>query len=171
MAGMAFGNAFLGVCHSMAHKLGSSFHIPHGVANAILLPHVIRYNATEAPAKQAAFSQYGHPMALERYARAADALGLGGADEADKAERLAQAVDALRARVGLPASLAQAGIDAAAFLARLDTLSEQAFDDQCTGCNPRYPLIREIRALYLAGYGAPATAAAQAHEGSAKSFC
>ena len=172
MAGMAFGNAFLGVCHSMAHKLGSSFHIPHGVANAILLPHVIRYNATDAPAKQAAFSQYTHPMALERYARAAEALGLGGGTEADKAERLAQAVAALSARVGLPATLAQAGIDPAAFLARVDALSEQAFDDQCTGCNPRYPLISEIRSLYLASYGAsaPAVPPARAGESDMKSL-
>jgi len=149
LAGMAFGNAFLGLCHSMAHKLGSAFHIPHGAANGIFLPHVIRFNAAEAPVKQAAFSQYTHPMARQRYARAADALGLGGADDAEKAERLAQAVEGLRARLGLPINIRQAGVAPEDFLPRLDALAEQAFDDQCTGCNPRYPLISEIRSLYL----------------------
>jgi acetaldehyde dehydrogenase/alcohol dehydrogenase len=154
MAGMAFANGFLGVCHSMAHKLGSAFHIPHGMANALLLPGVIRYNAVEAPLKMAAFSQYTHPMARERYARAAEVLGLGGKDAAEKAERLAQAVEALRARLGLPATLREAGVDPAVFLAKVDDLSEQAFDDQCTGCNPRYPLVVELKAMYLAVLGA-----------------
>jgi acetaldehyde dehydrogenase/alcohol dehydrogenase len=153
MAGMAFANGFLGVCHSMAHKLGSSFHIPHGTANGILLPTVIRYNASEAPTKMGAFSQYTHPMARERYARAADALGLGGQTDGEKVERLIQAVEELRRKLGLPATLAEAGVDPAIFSAKLEELTEQAFDDQCTGSNPRYPLMSEIRAIFLAVLG------------------
>jgi len=154
MAGMAFANAFLGVCHSMAHKLGGAFHVPHGVANAILLPHVIRYNAAESPTKQAAFAQYTHPLAQSRYARVADYLGLGGVDEKEKVERLIKAVEDLRKKVEIPATIAQAGVKKADFMAKLDELCELAFDDQCTGCNPRLPLIKEIREMYLASYGA-----------------
>jgi acetaldehyde dehydrogenase/alcohol dehydrogenase len=150
MAGMAFANAFLGVCHSLAHKLGSAFHVPHGTANGIFLPHVIRYNAAEAPVKQAAFPQYTRPDASERYARAAEALGLAGADDREKTEALARAVESLRSRVGLPATIVEAGVPETEFLAKLDALAEQAFDDQCTGCNPRYPLISELREIYLA---------------------
>jgi acetaldehyde dehydrogenase/alcohol dehydrogenase len=152
MAGMAFANAFLGVCHSMAHKLGAAFNIPHGVANGILITEVIRYNATDAPAKQAAFSQYTHPVAVTRYARVADYLMLGGDTEKEKVERLIQAVTALRRQLNLPATIHAAGVSREEFDAKLDNLSEQAFDDQCTGCNPRYPLIHEIKAVYLASF-------------------
>ncbi len=149
LAGMAFANAFLGLCHSMAHKLGSAFHIPHGVANALLLPHVIRFNATDSPFRQATFSQYTHPQAIERYARLADHLSLGGQTPAEKVENLVAAFEALRAGLDLPATISEAGVAEADFLAGLDQLSELAFDDQCTGNNPRYPLISEIRELYL----------------------
>lgn len=147
LAGMAFANAFLGVCHSLAHKVGAAFHVPHGVANAVLLPHVIRYNADPAPAKLAAFPQYRSPCAAARYARAAEALGLGGADDAAKAEALARAVEELRARVGLPATLSAAGIGEADFRAQAGAIAERAFDDQCSGANPRFPLISELRGI------------------------
>ena len=152
MAGMAFGNAFLGLCHSMAHKLGAAYHIPHGTANALLLDRVVRYNAVEAPTRQTAFSQYGHPMAIGRYARLADYLGLGGRTDASKVERLLDRLRALRAEVGLPSTIRDCGVDEAAFLAGLEELSERAFDDQCTGANPRYPLITEIEELFLDAY-------------------
>ncbi len=152
MAGMAFANAFLGLCHSMAHKLGAAFHIPHGVANAIMLPHIVRFNAVEAPAKQAAFAQYTHPVAIARYARIADYLGLGGNTHEEKIERLMAAFDKLRMELGVPAKISECGISEQEFLAAIDKLSEQAFDDQCTGCNPRYPLISEIKELYKAAY-------------------
>ncbi len=152
MAGMAFANAFLGLCHSMAHKLGSAHHIPHGVANALLLDRIVRYNATENPTRQAAFSQYDHPMAIARYARLAESLGIGGSDPASKVERLIGRFCELRTEVGIPSSIREWGVDEAAFLAGLDELSEKAFDDQCTGANPRYPLIAEIRELYLDAY-------------------
>ncbi len=154
MAGMAFANAFLGVCHSMAHKLGGAFHIPHGVANGILITHVIRYNAVESPSKQTAFAQYTHPLAQARYARVADYLGLGGVDGKDKVERLIKAVEELRRNLDIPASIAETGVNKADFEAKLDELCELAFDDQCTGCNPRLPLIKEIREMYLASYNA-----------------
>jgi acetaldehyde dehydrogenase/alcohol dehydrogenase len=153
MAGMAFANAFLGVCHSMAHKLGAAFNIPHGVANGILITEVIRYNATDVPTKQAAFSQYTHPVAVTRYARVADYLLLGGETEKEKVERLIQAVVDLRARLALPATIRDAGVTRIEFDAKLDALSEAAFDDQCTGCNPRYPLIHEIKKIYHASFG------------------
>lgn len=152
IAGMAFANAFLGLCHSMAHKLGSAFHLPHGVANGILIGHVIRYNMTSVPHKQAAFPQYTHPMAKERYARAADHLGLGGNTLNENVENLIAAVRKLLAELELPATIREAGVNEADFLARLDELCEQAFDDQCTGNNPRYPMIAEIRELYLKAY-------------------
>jgi acetaldehyde dehydrogenase/alcohol dehydrogenase len=152
MAGMAFANAFLGVCHSAAHKLGSAFHLPHGLANALLIPHVIRFNATDAPRKQTAFPQYTHPVAKARYARIADHLGLEGDSLEDKVDRLIEAVVALRREVHLPSTIREAGVDREAFLARVDELAELAFDDQCTGANPRYPLIEEIRQLYLQAY-------------------
>jgi acetaldehyde dehydrogenase/alcohol dehydrogenase len=153
LAGMAFANAFLGLCHSMAHKLGSAFHIPHGVANGILLPHVIRYNRTPSPRKMAAFPQYTSPAAMERYAEAADRLKLGGKDDEDKVERLISALDKLRSELNLPGSIREAGVKENDFMAVLDDLSEKAFDDQCTGANPRYPLIPEIRELFLLAYG------------------
>lgn len=152
MAGMAFANAFLGLCHSMAHKLGAAFHIPHGVANAIMLPHIVRFNAVEAPAKQAAFAQYTHPVAIARYARIADYLGLGGSTNEEKIDKLLAAFETLRNELGIPARIRDCGVSEEDFAAMADKLSEQAFDDQCTGCNPRYPLISEIKQLYIAAY-------------------
>jgi acetaldehyde dehydrogenase/alcohol dehydrogenase len=152
MAGMAFANAFLGVCHSMAHKLGAAFHIPHGVANALMISHVIRFNATDNPVKQAAFPQYEYPTALSRYARIADYLGLGGKSEEEKVESLIAALEKLKTALSIPESIRACGVQEEDFLKALDTLSEQAFDDQCTGANPRYPLIGEIREMYLSAY-------------------
>ncbi len=152
MAGMAFANAFLGVCHSMAHKLGAAFHIPHGIANAFMINEVIRFNATDTPVKQAAFPQYEYPTAVSRYARIADYLGVGGRKDADKVEKLIQLIEDLKNRLDIPESIQAYGIPEEDFLAKLDDLAEQAFDDQCTGANPRYPLISEIKAMYLAAY-------------------
>ncbi len=152
MAGMAFANAFLGVCHSMAHKLGAFFHLPHGVANALMIDEVLRFNAAEAPAKMGTFSQYDHPHTLARYAEVADSLGIKGATGEEKLKGLIAALDDLKRRVGIKATIRDYGIDEQAFLARLDEMSEQAFDDQCTGANPRYPLIAEIRQMYLNAY-------------------
>ena len=152
MAGMAFANAFLGVCHSMAHKLGAFHHLPHGVANALLISHVMRFNAAEAPAKMGTFSQYGHPHTLARYAEVADHLGLGGSTNEEKLENLIQAIEALKARVGIRKSIRDYGIEEQDFLDRLDAMVEQAFDDQCTGANPRYPLMSEIKQMYLNAY-------------------
>lgn len=152
MAGMAFANAFLGVCHSMAHKLGALHHVPHGVANALLINEVIRFNASESPRKQAAFPQYKYPNAKWRYARIADYLGLGGADEDEKIENLISAIDDLKKAVGIPMSIAEAGVSKRKFMASLDEMSEQAFDDQCTGANPRYPLMSEIKELYIRAF-------------------
>ena len=152
IAGMAFANAFLGVCHSMAHKLGAFHHLPHGVANALLIEEVIRFNACDAPAKMGTFSQYDHPHALERYAEIADALGLGGNNGKEKLENLITAINNLKARVGIKATIKDYGVDEADFLARLDDMVEQAFDDQCTGANPRYPLMSEIKQMYLNSY-------------------
>lgn len=152
IAGMAFANAFLGLCHSMAHKLGSAYHIPHGVANGILIPHIILYNMTSVPRKQAAFPQYTHPMAKERYARMADYLGFGGDSLNEKVEHLVEALRAMLVELDLPLTIQDAGVNEADFLENLDALCELAFDDQCTGNNPRYPLISEIRELYLRAY-------------------
>ncbi len=152
MAGMAFANAFLGLCHSMAHKLGSAFHLAHGVANALLLPYIIRFNATEAPWKQGTFPQYRVPEAVERYAHIADVLNLGGTTPKNKVARLIAAVKKLEKDLQLPASIKEAGVSEEEFLAKVDELSELAFDDQCTGANPRYPLIEEIREIYLQAY-------------------
>ncbi|MDO4629580.1 MAG: bifunctional acetaldehyde-CoA/alcohol dehydrogenase [Planctomycetia bacterium] len=154
MAGMAFANAFLGVCHSMAHKLGAAFHVPHGLANILLLEQVIRFNATEAPRKQAAFPQYGFPEAGARYARVARYLGLGNVEDSDHdlVERLIAAIRSLAADLDIPTSIKDAGIAEEDFLAGLDQMSEDAFDDQCTGANPRYPLISEIKQMYLNAY-------------------
>ena len=153
LAGMAFANAFLGICHSLAHKLGARFHLPHGVANALVLPHVIRFNADETGHRLSAFPRYDRPQAIERYARAADALGLGGTTAEDKVERLAQAVERLREQVGMPATLQEAHVDETFFRSSLDSLAEQAFDDQCTGANPRAPLIADLRSIYLKAWG------------------
>ncbi len=152
MAGMAFANAFLGVCHSMAHKLGAFHHLPHGVANALMIEEVLRFNASEAPAKMGTFSQYDHPHTLARYAEVADYLGLGGSTNEEKLENLIKAVNDLKARVGIKETIKDYGIDEADFLARLDDMTEQAFDDQCTGANPRYPLMSEIKQMYLNAY-------------------
>lgn len=152
MAGMAFANAFLGVCHSMAHKLGAAFHIPHGVANALMINEVIRFNATDVPVKQAAFPQYEYPTAISRYARIADYLGVKGSKDIDKVEKLMELIEDLKDRLDIPKSIADCGIGEEAFLESLDELSEQAFDDQCTGANPRYPLISEIKQMYLNAY-------------------
>ena len=152
MAGMAFANAFLGVCHSMAHKLGAFHHLPHGVANALMIEEVLRFNASEAPAKMGTFSQYDHPHTLSRYAELADCLRLGGDTEEEKLERLIAAVNALKKRVGIKGAIKDYGVDEGAFLDRLDEMTEQAFDDQCTGANPRYPLLGEIKQMYLNAY-------------------
>ena len=152
MVGMAFANAFLGVCHSMAHKLGAFHHIPHGVANALMLEEVLRFNAAEAPVKMGTFSQYDHPHTLARYAEIADCLGLGGKNDAEKLENLIKAVNDLKARVGIKPTIRDYVPDEADFLNRLDAMTEQAFDDQCTGANPRYPLMSEIKQMYLNAY-------------------
>ncbi len=152
MAGMAFANAFLGVCHSMAHKLGAFHHLPHGVANALMIDEVLRFNASETPAKMGTFSQYDHPHTLARYAEVADYLGLGGKTDEEKLENLIKAIDELKERVGIKKTIKEYGIDEKDFLDRLDDMVEQAFDDQCTGANPRYPLMSEIKQMYLNAY-------------------
>ncbi len=152
MAGMAFANAFLGVCHSMAHKLGAFHHLPHGVANALMIEEVLRFNSAEAPAKMGTFSQYDHPHTLARYAEIADYLGLGGNTNEEKLENLIKAINELKARVGIKDTIKDYGIDEKDFLDRLDEMVEQAFDDQCTGANPRYPLMSEIKQMYLNAY-------------------
>ena len=152
MAGMAFANAFLGVCHSMAHKLGAFHHLPHGIANALMIDEVLRFNAAEAPAKMGTFSQYDHPKTLRRYAEVAEALGLGGKTDEDKLNNLIKAIDELKAKIGIKKTIKDYGIDEKDFLARLDDMTEQAFDDQCTGANPRYPLMSEIKQMYLNAY-------------------
>jgi len=152
MAGMAFANAFLGVCHSMAHKLGAFHHIAHGVANALMLNEVIRFNASEVPAKMGTFSQYEYPRTLARYAEVADALGLGGKTNEEKLENLIRAIDELKEKIGIKKTIKDYGVDEETFLSTLDEMSEQAFDDQCTGANPRYPKISEIKEMYLRAY-------------------
>lgn len=152
MAGMAFANAFLGVCHSMAHKLGAFHHLPHGTANALLISHVLRFNAAEVPTKMGTFSQYDHPHTLERYAQVADYLGCTGKTDSDKLESLIDKIEKLKARVGIKPTIADYGISEKDFLATLDEMVEQAFDDQCTGANPRYPLMSEIKEMYLNAY-------------------
>ena len=152
MAGMAFANAFLGVCHSMAHKLGAFHHLPHGVANALMIEEVLRFNASETPVKMGTFSQYDHPHTLARYAEVADYLGVKGATDEEKLEGLIDMVNDLKRKIGIKDSIRAYGIDEADFLARLDDMVEQAFDDQCTGANPRYPLMSEIKQMYLNAY-------------------
>ena len=152
MAGMAFANAFLGICHSMAHKLGAFHHLPHGVANALMIEEVLRFNASEAPAKMGTFSQYDHPHTLARYAEIADYLGLGGKNDKEKLENLIKAINDLKAQVGIKETIKDYGIDEKDFLDRLDDMVEQAFDDQCTGANPRYPLMSELKQMYLNAY-------------------
>lgn len=153
MAGMAFANGFLGICHSMAHQLGAIFHIPHGLANALMISHVILYNATDAPFKQATFSQYKYPNVKWRYARIAHSLGLGGESETESVERLVLAIECLKREIGIPASIKEVIPESEAeFMAKLDHLAEQAFDDQCTGANPRYPLIEDLKTLLIQAY-------------------
>lgn len=152
MAGMAFANAFLGVCHSMAHKLGAFHHLPHGVANALLIDEVIRFNSAEAPAKMGTFSQYTHPHTLSRYAEVASFLGCKGKNDEEKVEALIAKIDDLKERIGIKKTIKDYGIDEKDFLNRLDAMVEQAFDDQCTGANPRFPLFSEIKQMYLNAY-------------------
>ncbi len=152
IAGMAFANAFLGVCHSMAHKLGAFHHLPHGVANALMIEEVLRFNASEAPQKMGTFSQYDHPHTLARYAEIADFLGLGGKNDKEKLENLIKAINELKETVGIKKTIKDYGVDEKVFLENLDEMVEQAFDDQCTGANPRYPLMSEIKQMYLNAY-------------------
>lgn len=152
LAGMAFANAFLGVCHSMAHKLGAFHHLPHGVANALLITEVMRFNASEQPAKMGTFSQYQYPHALERYVECANFLGIHGKDDVDTLEQLIAAIEELKAKVGIKKCIKEYDIKEKDFLATLDEMVEQAFDDQCTGANPRYPLMKEIKEMYLRAY-------------------
>jgi len=153
IAGMAFANAFLGICHSMAHKLGSTFHVPHGLANALMISHVIRYNATDVPFKQAIFPQYKYPHAKERYAQIADYLKLAGNTPDEKVENLVVAIEDLKRQVDIPATIKETlAADEQAFYTNVEAMAEQAFDDQCTGANPRYPLIQDLKELYTLAY-------------------
>lgn len=152
MAGMAFANAFLGICHSMAHKLGAFHHLPHGAANALMINEVIRFNATESPVKMGTFSQYSHPMAIQRYAEVASYLGLRGESDEERVEALIAHIDALKEKIGIKKSIMVYGIDEISFMASLEEMTEQAFDDQCTAANPRYPLMSEIKQMYLNAY-------------------
>jgi len=152
MAGMAFANAFLGVMHSMAHKLGSFHHVPHGVANALMMDEVLRYNAVDIPVKMGTFPQYDHPHTLARYAKIADYLGIKGKTDTDKLNGLIAKIDELKAYIGIKPTIKDYVANEEDFLARLDAMTEQAFDDQCTSANPRYPLMSEIKQMYLNAY-------------------
>ena len=152
MAGMAFANAFLGVCHSMAHKLGAFHHLPHGIANALMLNEVIRFNSADSPAKMGTFPQYAYPHTKARYAEIADYLNLSGKTDDEKVENLIAALDALKEKIGIKKTIRDYVPDEEDFLNRLDSMTEQAFDDQCTGANPRYPLMSEIKQMYLNAY-------------------
>ena len=152
MAGMAFANAFLGVCHSMAHKLGAYHHLPHGIANALLIDLVIRFNSAECPRKMGTFSQYAYPHTMQRYAEFATSLGAKGKTDEEKVENLIKMIDELKERVGIKKTIKDYGIEEDKFLETLDSMCEDAFDDQCTGANPRYPLISEIKEMYLKAY-------------------
>ncbi|PWG90022.1 bifunctional acetaldehyde-CoA/alcohol dehydrogenase [Vibrio cholerae] len=168
IAGIAFANAFLGVCHSMAHKIGAEFHLPHGLANALLIANVVRYNANDNPTKQTAFSQYDRPQARRRYAEVADHLGLSqpGDRTAQKIERLLTWLDELKVNLDIPKSIQAAGVAEADFLAKVDELAVEAFDDQCTGANPRYPLIAELKEVLLASYYGKPFVEGQTFEGT-----
>ncbi|QXO18210.1 MULTISPECIES: bifunctional acetaldehyde-CoA/alcohol dehydrogenase [Vibrio] len=168
IAGVAFANAFLGVCHSMAHKIGAEFHLPHGLANALLISNVVRYNANDNPTKQTAFSQYDRPQARRRYAEVADHLGLSQAGDrtAQKIERLLAWLDELKVNLDIPMSIQAAGVNEADFLAKLDELAVEAFDDQCTGANPRYPLISELKEVLSASYYGKAFVEGETFEGT-----
>lgn len=152
LAGMSFANAFLGVCHSMAHKLGAFHHIPHGIANALMIEEVLRFNSVEVPTKMGTFPQYDHPHTLRRYAEIAEALDLGGNTDEEKLENLIKAINELKEKIGIKKTIKDYDIDESKFLETLDEMTEQAFDDQCTGANPRYPLISEIKEMYLKAY-------------------
>ena len=152
MAGMAFANAFLGICHSTAHKLGAFHHLPHGVANALMLEEIMRFNASEVPTKMGTFSQYDHPHTLARYAEVADYLGFGGKTDEEKLENLIKGINELKEKIGIKKTIKDYGVDEKVFLDTLDEMVEQAFDDQCTGANPRYPLMKEIKEMYLRAY-------------------
>ena len=152
MAGMAFANAFLGVCHSMAHKLGAFHHLPHGIANALMLDEVIRFNSADVPAKMGTFPQYAYPHTKARYAEIADYLNLGGKTDEEKVENLISALDVLKDKIGIKKTIRDYVPNEEDFLNRLDSMTEQAFDDQCTGANPRYPLMSEIKQMYLNAY-------------------
>ena len=152
MAGMAFANAFLGVNHSMAHKLGAYHHLPHGVANALLITMVMRYNADPTPRKMGTFSQYQYPHTLERYCECAHSLGIVGKNDEDTLNKFIDAIEALKERVGIKKTIADYGVDEKHFLDTLDNMVEDAFDDQCTGANPRYPLMSELKEMYLKAY-------------------
>ncbi len=152
IAGMAFANAFLGVCHSMAHKLGAFYHLPHGIANALMIDHVIRFNCSETPAKMGTFSQYAYPQTLAKYAAFAEGCGFTGKNDKEKVENFIEGLDKLKKKIGIKATIKDYGIDEKEFLDKLDEMTEQAFDDQCTGANPRYPLLSEIKQMYLDAY-------------------
>ena len=152
MAGMAFANAFLGVCHSMAHKLGSFHHLAHGVANALMISEVIKFNSAETPTKMGTFPQYDHPHTMRRYAEIAEYLGLGGNTDEEKVDNLVNKIEELKEQIGIKKTIKDYGVDEQDFLNRLDEMTEQAFDDQCTGANPRYPLMSEIKQMYLNAY-------------------
>jgi acetaldehyde dehydrogenase/alcohol dehydrogenase len=152
MAGMAFANAFLGICHSMAHKLGAFHHLPHGVANALLITEVMRFNSVEAPTKMGTFSQYAYPHTLERYVECANFLGIQGKNDNEKFENLLAAIEELKVKVGIKKTIKDYDVDEKYFLDTLDDMVEKAFDDQCTGANPRYPLMSEIKEIYLKAY-------------------
>lgn len=152
MAGMAFANAFLGLNHSMAHKLGAYHHLPHGVANAVILTNVIRYNAADVPTKMGTFSQYQYPHAKERYAEIARFVGIGGKNDDESLENLIKALEDLKVKIGIKPTIKDYGITEEDFMATLDEMVENAFNDQCTGANPRYPLMSEIKELYLKSY-------------------
>ena len=152
LAGMAFSNAFLGVCHSMAHKLGAYHHLPHGIANALLIEHVMRYNADPAPTKMGTFSQYPYPHAKERYCEMARFVGITGKDDDEVFENFIKAIAELKEKVGIKRTIKEYGIEEKDFLATLDEMVENAFNDQCTGANPRYPLMKEMKEMYLKAF-------------------
>ena len=149
---LAFANAFLGVCHSMAHKLGAYHHLPHGIANALLISEVIRFNSSEAPTRMGTFPQYEYPYALNRYAEVSDYLGYGGNTNEEKVEELIRHIEELKETLEIKKTIREYGVEESAFLATLEEMSEAAFDDQCTGSNPRYPLIEEIKEMFLHAY-------------------
>ena len=152
MAGMAFANAFLGVCHSMAHKLGAFHHLPHGIANALMISLVVEFNSAEVPPKMGTFSQYQYPHTMARYAECARFCGISAKSDEDAVKKLIEKIEELKKAVGVKATIKDYGVDEKYFLDTLDAMVEQAFDDQCTGANPRYPLMSEIKEMYLKAY-------------------